>query len=289
MSNEPAAETAAVPARPWVRRQWRRLPALLRAIVVGWLILVIGQLPPSALMWANLELWPRFPWFLIGTILWLWLFWRWLDGRGPPRSTAASRRRDLRGRSLSWRVWLWALVAGGLGTVSVMGLALLTGRVADLPPAAYEPPFDLTPYSPWTAAAVLVSIAAVAGVVEEAAFRGYMLSGIERRLGWGAAIGITALLFYIAHLNHAYATLAFLPFFALYGLLQGMLVFFTRSILPSVVLHTTGDLIVLPMQYGIVPSPLGADLTPAWLVVAICAGAALAAFRGLAKVTRAAR
>ena len=97
---------------------------------------------------------------------------------------------------------------------------------------------------------------------------------------------MTALLFYLAHLNHAYVTLAFLPFFALYSVLQGMLVFYTRSILPSVVLHVVGDLIMVPIQYGVAPSPLGAALAPAVAVVASAAAAALLAFRALAKVTR---
>ena len=260
--------------------------SVLRAILIGWLILAIGQVPHAALMWVNLKVSPRVPWFLIGTGLWLWLFWRWLDGHGWPRATAESRRRDLRAGPLSARVWAWALIAGGLGTVSVMGLALLTGRLADLPPAAYEARFDLTAYPPWTVAAIVVSIAAVAGVVEEAAFRGYALSQIERRHGWAIAIGLTALLFYLAHLNHAYVTLAFLPFFALYSLLQGMLVFYTRSILPSVVLHVLGDLVMVPIQYRIAPSPLGASLRPALAVVATAAAACLLAFRALARAAR---
>lgn len=269
-------------------RLWRRLPVVLRAILVGWLILAIGQFPPWTAMVANWRLSPRIPWFLLVSAVWLWIFWRWLSGHGWPRSTAEARRRDLRARVLPGRVWLWSLAAGGLGMVSVMGLALLTGRIGELPPEAYEAPIHFT-FPAWTMVAVFLSIAAVAGVVEEAAFRGYMLSWIERRHGWGVAIGITALLFYLAHLSHAYATLAFLPVFILYSLLLGMLVFYTRSILPSVVLHALGDLVIVPIQYGAVPSPLGANLAPAWLAVAVSGAAALAAFSGLAKITRAIR
>ena len=133
-------------------------------------------------MWANRKLSPRSPWFLIGTAIWLVICgggWT-ATARRARRPRAASRPAR---SAYAGRVWAWALIAGGLGTVSVMGLALLTGRVADLPPAAYESPFDLTSYPPWTVAAVVVSIAAVAGVVEEAAFRGYMMSGIERGTG----------------------------------------------------------------------------------------------------------
>jgi len=62
------------------------------------------------------------------------------------------------------------------------------------------------------------------------------------------------ILFYVAHLSHAYATLAFVPFFLAHGLVFGLLVAYTRSIVPGIVLHGVSDFVVLPMQYGVIPS-----------------------------------
>jgi membrane protease YdiL (CAAX protease family) len=59
-----------------------------------------------------------------------------------------------------------------------------------------------------------LALAGTAGVVEEAAFRGYMLSQVQRRHGWIVAITLVGALFYVVHLSHAYPTIAFLPFFA---------------------------------------------------------------------------
>jgi membrane protease YdiL (CAAX protease family) len=136
--------------------------------------------------------------------------------------------------------------------VGVVAIAFLTPRLADIPRDAFKLPLDFSVYPWWTVLSILVAISAVAGVVEEAAFRGYMLSGIERRHGWFWAIFVTGLMFFFDHhISHDYATLAFLPFFMAVSTLHGLLVYMTRSILPSVVLHGVADVIVIPIQYGV--------------------------------------
>jgi len=268
---------------------WNRVPALVRGALVALLILGAGQLPPAIFLILGLRLTPTVPWFVVGTLTWLALFWMYLDGRWWPAATAERRRRNLRGRVPSFNVCLWTLVAGGLGMASVLSGALLTGLVADLPAAAHEAPFDLSPYPRWTALAFLLNIALVAGVVEEAAFRGYMLSIVEGRHGWVIGIASVAVLFYVVHRGHAYATLDFLPFFFAYSALHGVLVYFARSILPSVVLHTLGDLAILPVQYGLVPNPMGSSVS---IHLVVLLGSGLAAGLGLwrlANITRAYR
>ena len=257
----------------------------MRATLMALVILNLGQVPPAAAAWINLKRLPDVPVFLVVTLVWLWLFWSYLAGRGWPRRTGAARRRDLRAERLPAATWLWSLIAGGLGMISVLNLALFTGRVATLPAAAYEPPFDLAPYPWWSVAAFFLSLAVTAGVVEEAAFRGYMLSQIERRHGWAIGIALVAVLFYVAHLGHAYATLAFAPFFAAYSLLHGLLVAATRSILPSVLLHAAGDVWILPIQYGVLPLPLGEPSMPYLALSAAAGGLSVAAFVRLRRAT----
>ena len=67
-------------------------------------------------------------------------------------------------------------------------------------------------------------------------------AGMVGRVG----IGLVTILFYLAHLSHAYATLAFVPFFLAHGLTMGLLVFYTRSIVPGIVLHAVSDLHCAP-------------------------------------------
>jgi membrane protease YdiL (CAAX protease family) len=164
-------------------RLWQRLPVILRAIVLAELIADIGDLVPDLLMLGNLNLSLAIPWLLPATALWLWLFWLYLNGKGWPQTTAQSRARDLRARHLPGPVWFWSLLAGGCAMVSVVGLAFLTTRLANVPRDAFKLPINLSDYPVWTVVSVLLAISAVAGVVEEAAFRGYLISQIQRRHG----------------------------------------------------------------------------------------------------------
>jgi hypothetical protein len=77
--------------------------------------------------------------------------------------------------------------------------------------------------------------------------------------------------------------------------LHGLLVYWTRSVLPSLVLHACADFLVLPVQYGIVGH---ATVTPVTLArpdaallvcIAMIVGGAIAAvpaFRRLASCAR---
>jgi membrane protease YdiL (CAAX protease family) len=183
-------------------------------------------------------------------------------------------------------VWFWSLLAGALGMVSVMGLVFVTSKFGNLPGKAFEPPFAVSTYPWWTVLSIFLSIAATAGVVEEAAFRGYMLSAIARRHGWIVGIVVVGVVFYVAHLSHAYATLAFLPFFLAYSALHGLLVYLTRSILPSVVLHAVADFIVVPMQFGVIPGPGESTFVTHGGLTTVFALAATPAFVRLAAIAR---
>ena len=230
---------------------------VVRGIIIGYVVLEVGGFPPALFLLGNLKFFPAVPWLLPATALWLWLFWQYCNGKGWPSSTSQARRRDLRSRPLPARVWLWAIIAGGLAMVSVIALAFLTPRLAEIPRDAFKISIDFSACPPWTLVSILLAISAVAGVVEEAAFRGYMLSAIERRHGWIAGIVVTGLMFFLVHhFSHAYATVAFLPFFLAVSTLHGLLVYLTRSILPSIALHSVADFIVIPIQYGIIGKPI---------------------------------
>jgi membrane protease YdiL (CAAX protease family) len=246
---------------PTLVRFWQRLPAVVRAAVLGELVCDAGGLPPYLLMFGNLKLWPAIPLFVPLSAAWLWLLWQYLNGRGWPRSTSLARHAALRARPLPSDVWRWSLLAGGLGIVSVVGLAFVTARLANLPRDAFKISMDVSVYPPWTVISILLVISLSAGVVEEAAFRGYALSLIQQRHGWVVAVILTGAMFFVTHLGHAYVTVAFLPFFLAVTTVHGLLVYFTGSILPSVVLHATADFVVIPVQYGLIGS---LSVAPIW-------------------------
>jgi membrane protease YdiL (CAAX protease family) len=81
--------------------------------------------------------------------------------------------------------------------------------------------------------------APVAGIVEEAAFRGYMQGPIERRYGLAVAVLITGTMFAVAHLDF---TLILWPYYVAVAAIYGAVTYQTNSILPAVVLHAGGNL-----------------------------------------------
>ena len=100
------------------------------------------------------------------TGVYLWLFWRYLNGEGPPPSTAVERRASLRANRLSACVWVWALLAGGLGIVTLVLALRVANRLVVLPHQSLQ---DLSQVPTITAVSLLFMAAPVAGVVEEAA------------------------------------------------------------------------------------------------------------------------
>jgi len=192
---------------------------------------------------------------LLVTAAWLWFFWWYLRGSGWPRQTAESRRRDLRGESLPGRVWGWALLAGSLGIASTLAMGFVTLRLANVSHEAFAAPVNFSNYPKGTVVCAIACISATAGVVEEAGFRGYMLSPVQRRHGWTAAILISGFMFFLDHhFSHGYATFAFLPLFLAISAVHGLVVKCSGSIRPSVVLHSVADFFVIPILYGLVES-----------------------------------
>jgi len=85
---------------------------------------------------------------------------------------------------------------------------------------------------PFGAVALLVLVAAVAPLMEEFLFRGWMQRGLERRLRPWSAIVVTAFVFAAVH-----AQLFGFPLRFGFALASGYAAWATRSIWPSVVLH----------------------------------------------------
>jgi membrane protease YdiL (CAAX protease family) len=212
------------------------LDVIVHAVVVGMAVALAGSIPRSLLFVANLRWFTAVPWAVPLTALYLWLFWRYLSGAWPRDSTAAERRAALRANPLPIRVWAWALLTGGLGIVAlVLGLRL-ANRFIELPEQQIP---NLSGAPDVTVLSLLLIAAPAAGIIEEAAFRGYMQGPIERRYGVATAILITGTMFAVAHLDF---TLVLWPYYVAVAAIYGMVTYLTKSILPAVVLHTCGNL-----------------------------------------------
>jgi membrane protease YdiL (CAAX protease family) len=274
---------------------WNRLPVILRALIIGYLTAAIGGLG-ELFIFANLKFLPQIPWMLLAAGLWLWVFWWYVNGGGWPHSTSEARRSNLRAGALCGRVWGFSILAGSLGLLSVLGVGFLTPRIAEIPREAFKLPLDFSVYPVWMIISILLVISILSGVAEEVGYRGYMLSLIQRRHGWILGTAVTGFAFFLDHyFSHAYATFAFLPFFMLVSTVHALLVYFTGSIRPSILLHAVLDFAVIPFQYGLLAtipsSPVfksGIDSSFILEVVltVLFAIAAVPAFRKLRSVTK---
>jgi len=92
----------------------------------------------------------------------------------------------------------------------------------------------------------------VAGVVEEAAYRGYMQGILERRFGAPVAIAIATIVFTGVHLVGASKILPLAIPVCATGVVLGTLTVITRSVLPATVVHVLADTTTLPIEWGLV-------------------------------------
>ncbi|TMI62788.1 MAG: CPBP family intramembrane metalloprotease [Bacteroidetes bacterium] len=217
---------------------WNRFPPLIQAIITGLIVAIAGTIPWAFLVRLNLDHLPSVPWCIIPASIYLWFFWKYVNGAGWPRSTAAIRKKTARSNQLSSEVWGSAIVAGILGLVSLVIFSGLLNRMIKLPKQ------DVSELSHVPFASlffILLMSAAFAGVVEETAFRGYMQKPIEQRHGPVIAIVVTGSFFGFMHFTHPETTFALLPFYFSVATIYGMLAYITNSILPGMILHAVGN------------------------------------------------
>jgi membrane protease YdiL (CAAX protease family) len=237
---------------------------LLGAIGTGVLVLLAGSLPLGVLRAWNLQVGVGVPWSVLPIAVYLWAYWRFVGGRWGAPAGAAKRAQNLRANKLSWRVWGVSLVAGLIGFGALVALLAFAARLVRLPAG---PLIVTPPEMPVVTALSLIVIASiVAGVTEEAAFRGYMQSPIERRYGLATAVLVNGVFFGLLHFpTHPAEVLWMLPYYVAVSAVYGGLTWAADSILPALVLHSVGDIVVLSRwwltgrpewQIGPVPPPL---------------------------------
>ena len=214
---------------------------IIAAVVFGVVVLLAGSLPWGIVL-APLNLWigVTVPWAAMPMAAYLWIYWKFIRGDWGAPESAATRRHYLRANALPGDVWPVALVAGLIGFGALLAFIAVMARLVPLPQSAQIP----TPAGmPAVTMFVLLTMASVvAGVTEEAAFRGYMQTPIEERYGLPLAIAVNGTMFGLLHFpNHPDAVLTMLPYYVAVAAVYGGLTWAANSILPSLVLHVSGN------------------------------------------------
>ena len=201
-----------------------------------------GTVPWALLAAANLRWLPSVPWAVPINAFYLWLFWRYARGDGWPKATSETRRTNLRANRISEEVWGLALLAGTLGLVALLLFQRVLNHLVTLPQQQKD---DLSQVPVATAVLLVLMASLVAGVVEEASFRGYMQRPIERRHGPVIAIVVNGSLFGLVHFTHPEVGLVLMPYYMGAAAVYGTLAYLTDSIFPGMVLHAAGNVFVI--------------------------------------------
>lgn len=210
--------------------------AVLALVVGGFFSLAWG-----ALIIADAITTPAIPWSVAVMAIVLVVALLYLGGRWGPTSTADWRRAHLRARLVPGRVLGWALLAGALALVALVGLWVVlveltkVGGNPTIPSSHQVPPLAL--------GLILVMGSFVSSLSEEAAFRGYAQVTLERVMGGVGAVAISSLYFMLWHGPTQGFQWSKLLFYFFVGVVFGAIAFLTKSTVPAWPIHLAGDLI----------------------------------------------
>jgi len=215
-----------------------KLLRVLWAAFLASLILAIGQGIWGALLLTNLKLNPAVPWAVPIMAVVLCLIWLYLGGKGWPRRTSGARKKLLRANRVSSAILGWATVVGLFAIVALAGYWIVLFQTVRTPPNVRD---DFSQYPLLTATLAIIMASLVSPVIEEAAFRGYCQSLLEREFTAPVAVVISSFLFMLAHLTHGLFWTKLLVYF-LVGLVFGAIAYLSQSTLPAIPVHIVGDL-----------------------------------------------
>lgn len=228
------------PSASSIVRFWERIPMVVRAIVVGFLVFAIV----GSVAWTAIMILIPAPWSIGVMAIVLWVYLRYVSGSWWPKATTESRRACFRATKLPMRVWKWSLIAALLAAVLLESSLVVTFRIIEFPAEAWTLAYDVADAPIWLVWLFILMAALVAGITEEVGFRGYMQVPLEGRYGPAVGITIVSIVFAVAHLNQAWAGGAGI-LIMLFGIsaLWGVLARVSGSLIPGMISHTAADIV----------------------------------------------
>ncbi len=215
-----------------------RVGVVLWAAIVAYAIALLLQGVWTALLLQNLRFHSEVPWSVVPMLVVLWLAWRWLNGRGWPRSTAQSRRELLRARDVNGRRFLLAFIAGGLGVIALCGLWIVVAEMVEVPASALP---EMSKYPAAVVYSLIAMGALVGAVLEEAGFRGYAQVMLQKHFSGSTVILLCSALFAVGPHPPSHGFLIpKIVFYFLVAVLLAVTAQVTGSIVPAIAVHVFG-------------------------------------------------
>jgi len=217
---------------------WDKLPVIVRGIIVGMIVQILGVMPIFWLLMANVQRSNEVPWAFFVGLIYLWVFWSYIKGKGWPNSTSKVRSKYVRFNTMDAKLRTWSIISGFLFTLTLAGMIIWSWLLVSWPTAQAELLQTFVASPKWTIIPLLALGALSTGIVEESAYRGYMQVPIENRHGPAIGIGVVAVVFALSHPLPP----TIVPFFIVGSLGWGVLAYLANSTLPGMIFHTLIDL-----------------------------------------------
>lgn len=217
-------------------KTWNRFPVISRAILSGFFVSSIGVFTWGGLLSTSMSAWVILPMILI-----LGLYWKFFSGDRTPWRFNKFRQEQFRTTKLTPAGWKWGSIAALLFVAVVQSSFVITFRLFTFPAAKFTADYKMLGNFPVLASwAIIVMSSVVAGICEEAGFRGYMQVPLEKKYGMIKGILITSIFFSVIHLGHTWA-LPILPHIFIASLLLGIIAFKSGSLIPGIIGHSILD------------------------------------------------
>ena len=222
---------------PFYHQLWLKIPLILRAIIIGFIVNTIG-----VGSWILAIMFIPAPWSVLVMAILLVLYWKYFSGSWAPKRTQKFRASHIRITALKKPIWTWALIAAfSLVLFLSFGLAF-TFRIVEFQPEVFKTATYLDSAPLWISWAYIIMASLVAGICEEVGFRGYMQLPMEKKYGPLIGISITSIIFVLVHLHQAWAGGILMHIFII-SFMIGYLAYATNSLLPGIIAHTTFDIV----------------------------------------------
>jgi membrane protease YdiL (CAAX protease family) len=224
---------------------WKKIPAFVRGPVVGIAVLLAGLQPAGILLKMNLTQETPIPWSLVPVAIWLYFVMRWLGGWGFPAANGSRRAELLRAHKLRTELRKPTWISSVLLAVVIISMSVLSYGSQTFDFSQFGLITLILEAPPGMALASILALAAMSGLIEEAAFRGYMQRILEDSYSPGVSIAIVAVIFAIVHPQPP----VFVLVFAVGASGWGIVAFLGGSIRPLIVVHALVDLLSITVFY----------------------------------------
>lgn len=266
----------------------RRAGSLIGFCLAALIATLLPQLVWTGLLGTNLKISPALPWSVVVMALLLWAIWRYSGGAWWPAGTREARRRYRRAEAVPGPIFGWAMAAGLLALGALIALWTVIVQLIKVPGNSTA---GFANYPVVTVVSVVVMASLVGAVIEEVGLRGYMLTRLESSVGGWVAVVIVALIIAPGHgMTQGFVLPTLLWYFAA-DIMFGALALLAGSILPGIIVHGVGLLVLFsviwPTDRFRHPASLGRQDQVFWIELAACvvlAAFSLLAFRRLAAV-----